>query len=142
MRTYLISILVLTLFSLTSYSQDVFGKWKTVDDDTGEVKSIVEIYQQDGKTYGKVLEILNPANKDKKCIACEGADKNKPIEGLVIIKNLEKDGNEYNDGTIMDPENGKEYSCYIKLSSKDKLKVRGYLGFAALGRTQYWHRVK
>lgn len=139
----LIAIVAVTLLTISStFAQDVFGKWKTIDDQTGEAKSILEIYEQDGKAYGKILEILNKANKDDVCATCEGADRGRPIEGLVIMKGLEKDDDEWNDGTIMDPENGKEYSCYIKLQSNKKLKVRGYLGFAALGRTQYWYRVE
>ncbi|MFC7356911.1 DUF2147 domain-containing protein [Jejudonia soesokkakensis] len=128
---------------LTVQSQDVFGSWKTVDDVTGEAKSIIEIYEKDGKAYGKIIEILDPdAPKDAKCIACTGKDKDKPIVGLTFLRGLEKDGDEYNGGTILDPENGKEYKSYIQLASKDKLKVRGYIGFSLLGRTQYWYRVK
>jgi len=66
--------------------------------------------------------------------------KDKPIAGLVIIENLTEDGDEFNGGTIMDPENGKTYKCYIELLDDGKLKVRGYLGISLLGRTQYWRR--
>ncbi len=141
-KNIILSIFVIVFAMNAALAQDVFGKWKTVDDNTGEVKSIVEIYKKDGKIFGKVLEILNKEHKNDVCKDCPGELKNTPIEGLVIIKNLEKDGDEYNDGTIMDPENGKEYKCYIMLEENDKLKVRGYIGFAALGRTQYWYRVE
>ncbi|WP_205881707.1 DUF2147 domain-containing protein [Leeuwenhoekiella sp. ZYFB001] len=124
------------------FAQDVTGKWKTIDDETGDAKSIVEIYKQDGKVYGKIVEILNKDRQDAKCIDCPGADKGKPINGLVIIKGLEKDGDEYNDGKILDPQSGKLYKCLIELENADKLKVRGYIGFSLIGRTQYWHRVK
>ncbi|MEN9656287.1 MAG: hypothetical protein RL311_1258, partial [Bacteroidota bacterium] len=70
-----------------------------------------------------------------------GDDKNKPILGLNIIKGLSKDGAEYNSGEILDPKNGKLYKCALSLESKDKLKVRGYIGFSLIGRTQYWYRV-
>ena len=60
----------------------------------------------------------------------------------MIIKGLEKDGDEYNDGKILDPQSGKLYKCLIELENADKLKVRGYIGFSLIGRTQYWHRVK
>lgn len=133
------SLVVLTV--MTAMAQDVTGKWQTIDDDTGEAKSIVEIYKQDGKIYGKIVEILNPAKKNSKCDKCPGADKNKPIEGLVILKDLKKDGDEYNGGTIMDPLNGKVYKSYIKLNGSNKLDVRGYVGFSLLGRTQTWNRV-
>jgi uncharacterized protein (DUF2147 family) len=137
---------VFTLFlmaiSITTLSaQSVFGKWKTIDDETGEAKSIVEIFEKNGKVYGKVVEILNKNRQDAKCVDCPGDDAGKPVLGLTIIKGLEKDGDEYNDGQILDPNNGKLYKCYIELESKDKLKVRGYIGFSLLGRTQYWYRV-
>ncbi len=105
------------------------------------MKPAKQIYKQNGKIYGKVVEILNPAKKNATCDKCPGSDKGKPILGIVIIKGLEKDGDEYNDGTIMDPNNGKVYKCYIELDGPNKLDVRGYVGFSLLGRTQTWTRV-
>lgn len=123
-------------------AQDVTGKWKTIDDNTGEAKSIVEIFKKDGKMYGKVVEILNKDKKDAMCIDCPGDAKGKRIEGLVILKDLKKDGDEYKGGTIMDPNSGKIYKSHMTLDGADKLKVRGYVGFSLLGRTQVWQRVK
>jgi uncharacterized protein (DUF2147 family) len=134
-------ILFLVFFSISMNSQSIVGKWKTIDDTTGEAKSIVEVFSKSGKIYAKVAEILDPANKNSVCKKCSGEDKNKPILGLTIIKGLSKDGSEYNSGEILDPNNGKSYKCALSLESKDKLKVRGYIGFSLLGRTQYWHRV-
>ncbi|AXG74319.1 DUF2147 domain-containing protein [Flavobacterium arcticum] len=140
-KCFLSLLLVIAAGMFSATAQGVVGKWKTIDDETGEAKSIVEIYEQNGKIYGKVIEILNPAKKSAKCTKCKGADKDKPIEGLVIIKGLEKDGDEYTDGDILDPNKGKLYSCTIKLDGKDKLDVRGYLGFSFIGRSQTWTRM-
>ncbi len=141
MKKYLTLLFTLTIV-LTGYAQEktIFGKWKTIDDQTGEAKSIVEIYKKDGKVYGKIAEILNPEDRDKTCIYCEGEDYNAPLLGLDIIKDLEKDGNEYEDGTIFDPEKGKEYKAKIWLEEDDPdtLNVRGYVAF--LFRTQQWVR--
>ncbi len=134
-------ILFLLFFSITMNSQSIVGKWKTIDDETGEAKSIVELFLKSGKMYAKVVEVLDVANKNSLCQKCSGEDKNKPILGLIIIKGLSKEGAEYTSGEILDPNNGKLYKCAISLESKDKLKVRGYIGFSLLGRTQYWHRV-
>ena len=134
--------LLFCITAMTSMqSQSVIGKWKTIDDATGEAKSIVEVLSKSGKIYAKVVDILDPATKNNLCKQCSGEDKNKPILGLTIIKGLSKDGSEYNSGEILDPKNGKLYKCALTLESKDKLKVRGYIGFYLLGRTQYWHRV-
>jgi uncharacterized protein (DUF2147 family) len=137
-------LLTISLLFFTSifYSQSVIGKWRTIDDETGQAKSIVEIYEKSGKIYGKVLEILEVKNRDRVCENCSGTDKNKPILGMTVIKGLTKDGEEYNSGKILDPKNGKLYKCYITIESKDKLKLRGYIGIAIFGRTQYWYRVK
>jgi len=141
MKKIVLTLSVIVLAITATFAQGVEGKWKTIDDETGEAKSIVDVYEENGKIYGKVVEILNKDRADAKCTECEGKDKDKPVLGLVIIKGLEKDGSEYNDGTITDPQNGKVYKCLIELESKDKLKVRGYVGFSLLGRTQYWYRV-
>ena len=63
-------------------SQSVVGKWKTIDDATGEAKSIVEVFSKSGKIYAKVVDILDPATKNNLCKQCSGEDKNKPILGL------------------------------------------------------------
>lgn len=136
-----ITLLICVLVTSSMYSQSVIGKWKTIDDETGEAKSIVEVFSKSGKIYAKVIEILDLANKNSVCKKCLGEDKNKSILGLTIIKGLSKDGSEYNSGEILDPKNGKLYKCALSLESKDKLKIRGYIGFSLLGRTQYWHRV-
>ncbi len=59
-----------------------------------------------------------------------------------ILTGLSKNGDEWNGGKILDPENGKTYKCYITLEDKNKLKLRGYIGFSLIGRTEYWYRVQ
>lgn len=135
--------LIMLFVSCVFYSQDksVLGKWKTIDDETGEAKSIVEIYEKSGKIYGKVIAILDVVHKNNLCENCSGEDANKPILGLTVIKGLTRDGKEYNSGKILDPKSGKLYQCFITLEKTDKLKVRGYIGISLLGRTQYWQRI-
>lgn len=133
-------LLLMLLLVGQAKAQDIYGHWKTVDDETGKAKSIVEIYQEDGKVYGKIIELLDPPEPNPLCTECGGELKDAPIIGLQIINGLSKDGDEYNDGRILDPNNGKTYKCYITLEDDDTLKVRGYVGFSLLGRTQYWIR--
>ncbi|WP_419571441.1 DUF2147 domain-containing protein [Rheinheimera sp.] len=149
MKKICVSLFVLALSALGSVQANqpeatatVTGQWTTIDDETGQPKSVVEIYQENGKLYGKVVEIFDPAKKAALCTECKGADKDLPVLGLVIIKGLSKDGDGYSDGDILDPKNGKLYSCTLSLENPDQLDVRGYLGFALLGRSQTWHRLK
>ena len=137
-----ITLGLLFVTSIIFAQSSVIGKWKTIDDETGKAKSIIEIYEKSGKIYGKVIEILEVAHKNNLCQDCSGEDKNKAILGITVIKGLSKDGKEYTNGNILDPKNGKIYKCTITLDGSDKLKVRGYIGFSLLGRTQYWHKVK
>lgn len=125
-----------------SFSQTILGRWKTIDDETGKEKGIVEIYEVKGKVYGKIIEILEVEHRKRKCTKCEGADKDKPILGLVIIKGLTKNGDVYDGGKIIDPKNGKSYRCKISLNGSDKLTVRGYIGISLFGRSQTWIRQK
>lgn len=139
----LISTSFLLLLGLFIYAQSPIGTWKTIDDETGKEKSYVEIYKNDsGNLEGKVIKILTPGHEDRKCTECKGNKKNKPIVGLVIIRDMEKDGDTWKNGHILDPENGKEYKCKMTMKDEDTLDVRGYIGFSLIGRTQTWYRVE
>lgn len=130
------------LFTITINAQTIFGKWLSTNDDTGEVDSVIEMYQKNGKAYAKVIEIKDPNRQTAVCEKCEGANKNKSILGLEILTGLEKDDDEWSGGEILDPRNGNVYKCYIKLVKPNKLKLRGYIGFSILGKTKYWMRAE
>ena len=118
----------------------VMGTWQTIDDETGKPKSVVEIYELEGKLYGKIASLFPKPGLDPDpiCTKCTDDRKDKKIIGMVIISELEKDGDEWAGGTILDPSNGKTYRCKIWLE-EDQLKVRGYVGF--FFRTQTWHKL-
>ncbi len=138
----LIFILSILFVSFSVNAQDIFGKWITVDDETGEEKSVVEIFKRDGKVYGKIIEIFDASRRDLPCVKCKGDDYNKPILGLEIIKKMEKEGEYYKKGTVLDPQDGKVYKLRLSLDEDDSnvLMVRGYIGF--FYSTQYWKRAK
>ena len=131
--------LLLSLFLLLQ-TPSVEGTWVNIDDETGQAKSEIELYVEQGKLYGRVLRLLLPEDQGKKCVNCKGSDKNKPIEGLLIVRGLSRDDAAWTDGEIMDPANGKSYDCTIRLEDPNTLNVRGFLGFSFLGHTQVWKR--
>lgn len=141
MKNIVLSFLVIFASANVCTAQDVLGVWKTIDDEDNTEKSHIEIYEQDGKVYGKVIKLLEGATATI-CENCEGDLKDAPITGMVILKDLKAEEDYYEDGEILDPGTGKVYSCWIQLESADKLKVRGFMGFSVIGRTQYWYRVK
>ena len=114
------------------------GRWNTVDDKSGKVKSTVEIYEQGGKIFGRIVALTEPNDaqgKPETCTKCPGADKDKPVVGLMIIRDLALADGRYKGGTILDPEDGKVYKAEI-WTEEGKLKVRGYLGI--FYKTQTW----
>lgn len=129
------------LISSNSKAQEVFGKWKVVNDE-GRVNSIVEIYKEDNAVHGKVVRITKEEDRDRKCTECPGELKNKPIEGLNVIRDFKKDGNEYVDGTLIDPKSGKEYKgkIWVDQANPNKLNVRGYIAF--FYKTKVWERAE
>ncbi|MBA6155460.1 DUF2147 domain-containing protein [Tenacibaculum sp. S7007] len=134
--------LLLIIISTSINAQTIFGKWENRDEETNKVDSVIEVYQKEGKAYAKIIEITDKNRQDALCDKCSGKRKNNPILGMNILTGLKKDGDEWSGGKILDPKNGKEYKCYIKLDNSNKLKIRGYIGFAAFGRTAYWYRKK
>ena len=131
---------VTLLFTVTLFAQNpLLGEGITVDDATGEQKSIVRIYQADnGKYYGTIIQLLEENGETAVCTECTGEDHNKPIVGLTIIRDMQLKDNELRGGKVLDPDNGKFY--YAKVYLKDgKLILRGSLDKAGLlGRSQTW----
>ena len=132
-------LLFLLLIPVLGTSQTVIGKWKTIDDETGELKSIVEIFERGGKVYGRIIKLFRKPNEDQNpvCDECDEEDPRykKKVLGMEIMKDMVKEDDEYSGGEILDPNNGKVYRCKIWLEGKD-LKLRGYLG--PFFRTQTW----
>jgi uncharacterized protein (DUF2147 family) len=137
-----ICLLILCLAQGPSIAQDgVFGKWTTIDDETGDPKSVVDIYEKDGQVFGKIVKLFRKPGEDPDpiCDDCEEDDprRNKKIIGMDILLSMKKDGDEYAGGTILDPKIGKVYRCRIWREGNE-LKVRGYWG--PFFRTQTWKR--
>jgi len=140
---YFCLCLFLLSVSASAHSQSILGKWKTIDDETSEPRSVVEIYERDGKLYGKIVKLLlKPGEEqDPVCKQCDADDARyqKKIIGMEILKDMEKSGEEYSEGNILDPNNGKIYNCKLWLEGND-LKLRGYWG--PFYRTQTWQRLQ
>ena len=129
----------LLLGQFTPAQSGIFGRWVTIDDNTGKERSIVELTERGGIAYGRIVQLFREPNEvqDPVCEECEVSDdryKQKVI-GMEFIRDMVPDGDEWEEGTILDPQNGKVYDC--KLWVEDgKLKVRGYVAF--FYRTQTW----
>lgn len=118
-------------------AQSILGRWTTVDDKTGKPRSVVEVTERGGKIYGRIVDIYDKSKLQKLCDLCPDDRHNQPVVGLEIIRAMEQDEDEWEDGTILDPESGKVYDCKLWLED-GTLQVRGYVAF--LYRTQTWVR--
>lgn len=118
------------------------GNWHTVDDKTRESKSEIQVSETGGVVTGKITKLLRKdAKQDAVCDECTDDRKGKSILGLEIIRGAKKaDGKDvWEDGKILDPENGKTYGLKMTpIEGGKKLEVRGSIG--PFGRTQTWVR--
>lgn len=138
---FLIGVFAIAFLGLNA--QSPVGIWKTIDDETGEAKSNVQLYQENGKMYGKVINLLRKnVDPNRVCEKCTDWRKGQKIIQMMIVRDMYLNGNTWKGGKILDPENGKEYTCtmWIEADKPNELKVRGWIG--PVFRTQTWYRVK
>lgn len=130
---------------LSSYTmaQTSLGKWVTIDDKTGKKKSIVELYKDGDKMFGKIVYLYPREGREPnaKCDKCTDDRKGEPLVGLQLVRDMEWNGGAWVNGTIVDPETGKVYDLkmWVEKDRPDELNVRGYIG--PFFRTQTWLRV-
>lgn len=142
-RMFLVLALMFFVSTLFAQHDDITGLWKSIDDETGEPKSVVKLYLEDGKLYGDIVKLFRKDGEDPDpiCDKCDEDDAryNQKITGMTIITEMEfqEDDNEWEDGEIMDPKKGKTYDCKLWVE-EGKLQVRGYVLF--FHRTQEWLR--
>ena len=136
--------IILLLYTLGSVYQNPSSEdpWTNTDDETGLEQPEVVFYEKGDFLYGKIEKLLLPEDQGKRCEKCEGSQKNQPIEGLIIVNDLVKTTDGWEEGTILDPKTGKVYDCYLEFIDNNTLKVRGFIGLSILGRTQIWKRKK
>ena len=140
----------LALFALATFSaanaqhlsqklQNAVGRWQIID--RGAPQGKAETYLENGKLFGKITETRAGRVAHDVCAKCSGEDKNKPIVNLVFIRNFRPEGDQWVDGTILDPDNGKHYKAKIWADGNNKLRMRGFMGVSVLGRTETWIRL-
>lgn len=151
MRIRLVTIFLILVSSLATgsvgfaESASPVGLWKTIDDETGEAKSVIRISEVDGSLVGTIEKIFPKPGKDPNpvCDKCPGEKKDQRLLGMGILWGMTKEGEQWSGGLILDPKNGKTYKCTIKLEGTGgTLTLRGYIGFSLLGRSQTWVRME
>lgn len=143
----IIPFFFLVALTSTTLAQAPIGLWRTIDDADKKERAIIEVYEKEKKLFGKIIKTFPRSDDKDTCETCPGDLKGAKIVGLEILKGVSQEGTSktWSGGTILDPINGKDYKVYLEIQDDDakkdgKLKVRGYVGFSLLGRTQYWYR--
>src|SRR5436190_2101096 len=136
-----ITIVTLGGSSVRAAELSATGLWEQVDEKTGKAESLFRIAERNGAYEGTIVKIFGE-DSNWTCDKCEGADRGKPVLGLTLIKGMRRNGNNYEDGSIMDPRDGTVYRALMRLSPDgQKLEVRGYLGISLFGQSQVWNRL-
>lgn len=137
-------LMAIYAFSQPKPADEILGKWLNEDQDAH-----IQIYFENGKYYGKIIWLKEPIDEEtgKPKLDDENSDetlRDRPVMGLLILKDFiyDSDDQEWDDGTIYDPKNGKTYSCYMRFDENKVLKIRGYIGISWIGRNTYWTRVE
>jgi uncharacterized protein (DUF2147 family) len=126
-------------------AQTVSGVWQQIDPSTGKVGALVTFSESGGLFSGQISKLFPDPGEDPRplCHKCSGAQRDKPILGLVFIEGMRRSGLAYEGGTILDPETGTSYSANMKLSPDgNTLTVHGYVGIPLFGQSQTWKRVE
>ena len=119
------------------------GRWKTIDDATGKVKSIVDISEQDGVLSGTIEQLFDPPVPHPTCYLCTGAKKDVPLVGLEVLWGFRADGKSWSGGQVLDPETGKIYRASLTLEDGGRqLRLHGYIGIPLFGRAEHWERAE
>jgi len=133
----LVGLMVCTnLFAYNDGNPDaVLGVWLT-----SQKNGKIQIYKEGDKYYGKI--IWGKENRKDKNNP-DPALRSRDLLGSIILFHFKHaGGKKWEDGKIYDPDNGKKYSCNMKLRDNNTLEIRGYIGISLIGRTEVWTRVQ
>jgi hypothetical protein len=117
------------------------GFWQPLDSD-GKSLGLIRIYEDHGAYFGRIEPSSPSDGRSSLCVRCTDDRKNQPIIGLLLIRNMRAQGEDYGGGDILDPDTGRIYGCKFRLiEGGRKMIMRGYFGISLLGRSQTWRRV-
>src|SRR3954466_14431557 len=137
----LICVLSVSQLFAAGNADDILGVWANSTN-----RGHIEIYKSGGKYYGKLIWLKHPFdNTGKPKVDYKNPDengRNKRLLGLVMLRDFIYDNDEWKDGRIYNPQDGKEYKSFIKLTDDKTMSVRGYIGFSLFGKTEKFIRIR
>lgn len=131
--------------ALPAAARAVLGDWTTRDDATGEPRAVVRFSESGGVVTGRIVRVLPTRrypNPTTTCDDCSARYRGRDVTSYDLVTGMRWSGSEFAGGRIIDPESGRTYRATMRLDGADRLRVRGYVGVRALGRTQVWERTR
>ena len=131
--------------SLPAEARAYLGDWTTYNDDGTEAQAVVRITESDGILRGRIIRVLPTEQYPTpqfQCDDCRGDYEGADLRTVPLIEGMNWGGDEFSGGRIVDPTNGRSYRGVLRLDGNDRLRVRGFVGVRALGRTQVWRRAR
>lgn len=151
MRRALIALALLVLATAASAqrlpadARAYLGDWTTYNDAGTEAQSVVRITESEGVLRGRIIRLLPTEeypDPQFRCDDCEGEYQGADLRAVPLIEGMTWAGDEFSGGRITDPTNGRTYRGILRLDGRNRLRVRGFVGVRALGRTQIWRRAR
>jgi len=145
MRLRFLALFLFFFFALSPlFAASVLGFWKTIDDESGLKRSIVAVYEYEGKVFGRIVLTFDEQERVKDTIYRPAARAEKLpqqpyMAGLDIIWDMQEDAAKarWHKGKILDPKKGKVYNSELSWNQERQcLQVRGKIG--PFGRNQFW----
>ena len=137
-----LGVLTLLLFAIPAFAQpSPVGVWRTIDDETGDPKSLVRIFEESGQLVGEVQTLLP---EGRRCVDCVAPYQGTDMRGTRILWGFTRDGDTWTGGRIVNPANAKEYKAKMKIQPDGTLRLWGYVGFDSFAtrKAQVWERVR
>jgi len=131
--------------ALPAAARAVLGDWVVPDDETGEPSAVVRLTEEGGVVSGRIVRVLPTREHPEPtfiCGDCGGSYRGVDVRTIPLVSGMRWSSGEFAGGRIVDPRNGRTYRATMRLDGANRLRLRGFVGVRAFGRTETWERAR
>ena len=138
----MIKILAMSaLFAAAALAQGpAVGNWQYVD---GQKTTFIRTYEEGGQLKAVIEKVTKGGQEDAAaaCDKCSAENKGKPMKGLLILWDTKKDGDNWKEGKLLDPDTGRIVNGKVEvMDGGKKLNVKGSVSI--ISKTQAWTKIQ